>query len=83
MEEEYNWNLINKIALPIAAAEAVIFYISIINFWKWVLLVIGIFLAAGLVYSKNRKKSNIFTACAIVFLAALLVRFLLIAGFIR
>ncbi|MBI2658503.1 hypothetical protein HYX05_00155 [Candidatus Woesearchaeota archaeon] len=76
MEEEYNWELILKIAVPIALAEAYIFYTNISNGWKWLSLIVGSLFAGWIVYLKNKKKNNIFTAVAIVFLAALVVRFL-------
>ena len=76
MEDDYNWNLIIKIAAPIALIEAYIFYTDISNGWKWFSLVIGLLLAGSFVYIKDKKKNNIFTAVAIVFLAALIVRFL-------
>lgn len=76
MEQEYNWDLILKISIPIAMIEAYIFYTSIRNGWKWFYLIVGLILAGGIVYAKDKKKSNIFTAIGIVFLAALIVRFL-------
>ena len=76
MEEDYNWSLILKVAVPFAAIEVYLFYINIINGWKWFSLIVGLLLTGGIVYSKNKKKNNIFTAVGIVFLAALIVRFL-------
>ena len=76
MEEEYNWDLILKIAVPIALIEAYIFYTNISNSWKWFSLIIGLLSAGGIFYSQNKKKNNIFTAVGIVFLVALIVRFL-------
>ena len=76
MEEEYNWDLILKITVPIALIEAYVFYTNISNGWKWLFLIIGLLLAGTIVYLKDKKKNNIFTAVAIVFLAALIVRFM-------
>ena len=76
MEEDYNWNLILKTAIPIALIEAYIFYTNIGNFWKWLSLILGLLLAGIVVYIKDKKKGNIFTAIGIVFLVALIVRFL-------
>ena len=81
MEEEYNWDLILKIAIPIALIESYVFYTNISNGWKWFSLIAGLLLAGTIVYLKNKKKNNIFTAVAIVFLAALIVRFLKNFGF--
>ena len=76
MEEEYDWELILKVAVPLALAEGYIFYAAFRSGWRWFLLVIGLLLAGYLVYRKNKKKSNVFTAVGIVFLAALIIRFL-------
>ncbi len=76
MEEGYNWNLILKVAVPIALIEAYIFYANISNGWKWFSLIVGLLLTGGIIYIKNKKKNNIFTAVGIVFLVALIVRFL-------
>jgi len=76
MEEEYNWNLILKIAAPIALFEGYIFYRNIADLWKWTALIIGLFAAGSIAYKIDKKKYNIFTAVGIVFLAALIVRFL-------
>ena len=81
MEEEYNWELILKISMPISLVEAYIFYTNISDGWKWFSLIAGLFLAGCIVYAKNKKKNNIFTAVSIVFLAALIVRFLKNSGF--
>lgn len=76
MEEDYNWSLILKVSIPVALVEAYIFYTSISNGLKWLYLAAGLLLAGGIIYLKDKKKSNIFTAVAIVFLAALIVRLL-------
>ena len=81
MEETYNWNLILAVSIPISLIEAYIFHTNIINAWKWFLLAIGLAVAGSIVYIKDKKKSNIFTAIGIVFLAALVVRFLKDFGF--
>ncbi|MBI2659910.1 hypothetical protein HYX07_02015 [Candidatus Woesearchaeota archaeon] len=76
MEEEYNWGIILKIAIPISLVEAYVFYTNINDVWKWLSLIAGLSLAGFIVYIKDRKRSTIFTAVGIVFLAALIVRFL-------
>ena len=76
MEEEYNWNLIMKAAGPIALVEAYIFYTSLGNFWKWSSLVLGMSLAGFIIYISNKRKSDMFTAIGIIFLTALIIRFL-------
>ena len=74
--EEYNWNLILKCAVPVALVEAYLFYANLGDVWKWSALVVGASLSAMLVYINEKNKSNVFTAAAIVLLAALIVRFL-------
>ncbi len=76
MEDNYNWNLILKFAVPVALIEAYIFYTNISNGWKWFSLIIGLVVTGALVYMKDKKKNNIFTAVALVFLVTLIVRFL-------
>ena len=76
MEEEYNWNLILMVAMPIALIQAYIFYTNISNGWKWFSLIIALLLTGTIVYIKDKKKNNIFTAVGIVFLIALIIRFL-------
>ena len=76
MEEEYNWSLILKVAVPLALAEAYLFYSDISNGWKWSSLIAALLLAGGIVYIKDKKKGNIYTAVAVVFLVALIVKFL-------
>lgn len=76
MEEEYNWGIILKIAIPISLVEAYVFYTNINDVWKWLSLIAGLSLAGFIVYIKDKKRSSIFTAVGIVFLAALIVRFL-------
>ncbi len=76
MEEDYNWNLILKIAVPIALIIAYLFYTNISSGWKWFSLIAGLFFSGAISYAKDKKKSTIFTAVGIVFLTALIVRFL-------
>ena len=82
MEEEYNWELILKVAVPVASAEAYVFYTGIGNGWKWLSLIAGLSLTGWIVYLKDKHKNNIFTAVGLVFLAALIVRFMKNFGFI-
>ena len=76
MEQEFNWELILKVSIPIALIEAYVFYTNISNGWKWFSLITGLFLTCGIIYTKDKRKNNIFTAVGIVFLVALIVRFL-------
>ena len=81
MEEEYNWDLILKTSVPVSLIEAYIFYTNISDGWKWLFLIVGLLLTGGIIYMKDKKKNNIFTAVGIVFLVALVVRFLKNFGF--
>jgi len=76
MEEQYNWNLILKVAVIISLVEVYIFYSNLSDLFKWFSLIVALLLAGTIVYIKDKKKNNIFTAMGIVFLAALAVRFL-------
>ena len=76
MGDEYNWDLILKIGGPVALVEAYIFYTNISDGWKWFSLIIGLLVTGGVIYLKDKKKNNIFTAVGIVFLVALVIRFL-------
>jgi len=76
MEEEYNWNLILKTAVPVSLIEAYLFYTNISDFWKWLSLIVGLLLAGTIIYMNDKKKSSTFTAIGVVFLVVLIVRFL-------
>ena len=80
--EEYNWNLILKAAAPFSIIEAYIFYTGISDFWKWLSLIAALLLTGWIVHIKDKKKSDIFTAIGLVFLAVLVVRFLRNSGLI-
>ena len=76
MEEEYEWELISKVAVPFSLIEAYIFYTNLGDAWKWVSLVAALALTGMIIYMYDKKKSNMFTAIAIVFLIALIIRLL-------
>ena len=80
--EEYNWNLILKAAVPFSIIEAYVFYTGVSDFLKWLSLIAALLLTGWIVYAKDKKKNNIFTAIALVFLAVLVVRFLRNLGII-
>ena len=82
MEQEYNWGIILKSAIPISIIVIVLNYAIIIPFWKMFSLVIGCILASVFVYIKDKKKNNIFTASALVFLAYLVMKILIEIGII-
>ncbi len=80
--EDYNWSLILATSLPIGAVVAAVFYLNINNGWKYLSLVAGILLAGAVMYTKDKKKSNVYTAVAIVFLIALATNMLRRLGLI-
>ncbi len=82
MDEDYNWDIIMKVSVPTALIESYIFYTNISNGWKWFSLLLGLALTGIIIYAKDKKKSSIFTAVGIVFLAALIVRFMKDFGFV-
>ncbi len=76
MEDDYSWNLILKVAIPIVLIDGFLFYTNIGSLWKWISLVIASGLAGILVYINDKKRSNMFTSIGIVVLAVLIVKFL-------
>ena len=80
--EEYNWNLILKAAVPFSIIEAYVFYTGISDFLKWLSLIAALLLTGWIVYAKDKRKNNIFTAVGLVFLSVLVIRFLRNSGFI-
>ena len=82
MEDEYNWNLILKVSVPFSLIEGYIFYTNVSDFWKWLSLIATLLLTGWIIYIKNKKKNNIFTAMGLVFLTVLVIRFLRNSGFI-
>ena len=80
MEENYDWELILKVALPISAIVGYTFYTNINNVWKWSSLILGMFASGAIIYRKDKKKNNVFTAVGIIFLVALIIRFLKNSG---
>ncbi len=80
MDEDYNWTLILKVAVPFALAEAYVFYTNLGSLWKWLLLILGLSLTGVFVYINDKKKASLFTSMGIVLLAALIVRFLKNSG---
>ena len=81
MENDYNWNLILKVAIPILLIDGFLFYTNIGSLWKWISLVIASGLAGILVYINDKKRSNMFTSIGIIVLAVLIVKFLKDFGF--
>lgn len=65
-----------KAAIPVALIEAYIFYTNLGEFWKWSSLVLGMSFAGFIIYISGKKKSDMFTAMGIVFLAAIVIRFM-------
>ncbi len=76
MESQYNWKLILAVAVPIALIESFLLYSNILNFLKWLSLIISLAVAGAIVYLKDKKKGNIFTAVGVVFLIIILVKLL-------
>jgi len=72
-EQEYNWDLILKASIPISAIVGYVFYTNISDFIKWLVMILGVAAAGGIVYSKDKKKGSIFNAAAIVMLAVVVV----------
>ena len=73
MEPEYNWNIILRNSLPVAAVMAFIFFTNIRNSLKWFLLILALITTYLMVYFQSKKKHDIFTAIMIVLLVSLIV----------
>ena len=73
MEEEYNWNIILRSSLPVSAIMAFVFFTSLRNSLKWLVLVLAFIATYLMVYFQDKRKHNIFTAMAIVLLVSLIV----------
>ena len=82
MEEEYNWKLILSVAVPVSAISGYVNYSNFSDSLKFWTLIIGTIISALIVYFINRKKSNIFTAAAVVFLAVLAIKLLRSSGLV-
>ena len=63
-----------------ALAEIYLLYSGISGFWKWVSFITAPAVTGLIVYSKDRKKSSVFTAVGIVLLAAVVMRLLELFG---
>jgi len=74
--EEYNWNLILKVAIPIGLIEAFVFYKDMPKLWQYFLLAIGLAIALWIIYSKEKSKRTIFTALGVILLCVLAVKLL-------
>ena len=72
-EQEYKWGLILKVSFPAAIVVGLVFYKIQSDFLKWLVLIIGVFAAGGITYSRDKKKSNVFTAAALVLLTAIII----------
>ena len=82
MEQEYNWNAILWGAMPVSVLIALVFYMNINNWLKWLFLVIGMIAAAVITYYIDRKKHNISTSPFIVLIVGLIIYGLKNFGFI-
>ena len=71
-----------KIAVPFAVAEIIVFYLNFLEWFKILMLIVGCIASGSIAFYKSRKKQNIFTTIAVVFLAALVMRALQVAGLI-
>ena len=81
MEETHHWGNILRGAVP-ASIAVVIAFVNITSQWKWAILFLSMGAAYFLVAMKTKKKADLFTAMAIVFLSALAAHFLQGAGFL-
>lgn len=78
-EPEYNWKLILAASIPLVIAVVFIFR-GVASGWAWVWLILCMVAASTIVYFRSKKKADIFTAAAIIFLVGVGLRFLERAG---
>ena len=69
-EREYDWGTILKVSIPFSAIAGYFFYRDFLSLLRWAVLIIGSALAGYLVYRKDKRKANVFTAVAIVVLVS-------------
>ena len=81
MTEQHQWGHIFRGAIPMSIG-AVILFANMHSSWKWALLIAAMAGAYALVSMKTKKKADLFTAMAIVFVCGLGVHFLQGAGMI-
>ena len=72
MEQETNWKIVLRSALPIAVIMIFVFFTNIGIRLKWFYLVLGLIVTYSVVYFQDKKKHNIFTAVVLVLLIALI-----------
>lgn len=78
-EPEYNWKLILTASIPLTIVVFFIFQ-RVSSGWAWLWLILCMAAAGIIVYFKSKKKADIFTAAAIIFLVGVGLRFLERAG---
>lgn len=78
---EHNWGVIFKGAIP-AGVGVVLAFANITSNWKWAITLLCMAAAYGIVSFSSKKKSDLFTAAALVFVVALAMHALSRAGFI-
>ncbi|HLG23994.1 MAG TPA: hypothetical protein VI564_03645 [Candidatus Nanoarchaeia archaeon] len=76
LEEDYNWKVILSVSVPVSIIVGYLNYSSLSDTLKLWSVIIGSLVSAWIVYFISKKKSNIFTAAAIVFLVAIVIKFL-------
>jgi ABC-type Fe3+-siderophore transport system permease subunit len=84
MSEEnsaYDWNAISKGAV-LGAIGVVLAFSNLVSNWRWGIAAICMAAAYGIVSFSSKKKSDLFSAVALVFVAALIMHFLSKAGFV-
>jgi len=72
MEQETNWKIILRSALPVAVIMVIVFYTNIGIKLKWFYLVLGLIVTYFIVYFQDKKKHNVFTAIVLVLMIALI-----------
>jgi type II secretory pathway component PulF len=80
-EGEYNWSVIMRGAIP-SGIGVVLAFSNLTSNWRWIVALLCIGLAYGIVSFSSKKKQDLFTSVAIVFAVALMMHALSRAGMI-
>ena len=54
----YDWKLILAVAAPISMIEAFLFYADVLDFWKWLSLILALAITAAIVYVKDKRRNH-------------------------
>ncbi len=80
-QDDYNWSSISKGAIP-ASIGVVLAFANLATNWRWMITVLCMVMAYIIVSFSSKKKSDLFTAIALVFAVSIAMHALSTAGMI-